>query len=204
MTETTHKLTPKGLATRARIVEAAAQLIYERGVHGTNNELLRRAASVSGSQLNHYFPDKESWVRAVIQWRADNVIALHRREELGELDSLEALRRWADSYIGWEPAGKGGCGYGSLAAEIIKTDLAVHDDLQAGFERWEELFRRGLRKMRDRGVLRPDANPDHLTHVVMAAFQGGMLLAQAAGDVAPLRDALDGALAYIATFTPAG
>jgi hypothetical protein len=37
----------------------------------------------------------------------------------------------------------------------------------------------------------------------MAAFQGGMLLAQIARDAAPLRDALDGALAYVETFATA-
>ena len=53
------KLTAKGKATRARILEHAAELIYTKGVHATNNEQLRRAAGVSGSQLNHYFPSKE-------------------------------------------------------------------------------------------------------------------------------------------------
>ena len=35
-----------------------------------------------------------------------------------------------------------------------------------------------------------DADIDRLAHVLMAAFQGGMLLAQATQDIAPLRDAL--------------
>src|SRR4051794_3582240 len=41
------KLTGKGQATRARILEHAAELIYTKGVHATNNEQLRRAAGVS-------------------------------------------------------------------------------------------------------------------------------------------------------------
>ncbi|MEU1600938.1 helix-turn-helix domain-containing protein, partial [Streptomyces sp. NPDC005708] len=75
-----HKLTDKGQATRARILEHAAELIYTKGVHATNNEQLRRAAGVSGSQLNHYFPTKESLVLAVIAWQADRVLAFHRGE----------------------------------------------------------------------------------------------------------------------------
>ncbi|MGW4610390.1 TetR/AcrR family transcriptional regulator, partial [Streptomyces sp. NPDC004532] len=75
-----HKLTEKGQATRARILEHAAQLIYAKGVHGTNNEQLRRAAGISGSQLNHYFPTKESLVLAVIAWQAESVLTFHRSE----------------------------------------------------------------------------------------------------------------------------
>src|ERR1700722_17937973 len=89
------KLTPKGQAVRQKIIEAAADLIYERGVAGTNNDLFRGAAQISGSQLSHYFPDKESLVRAVIAWRADTMIGLQRDPPVGELDSIPALRAWA-------------------------------------------------------------------------------------------------------------
>jgi hypothetical protein len=64
------------------------------------------------------------------------------------------------------------------------------------------MFRRGLTAMRESGVLRRDADPDRLAHVFMAAYQGGMLLAQGARDEAPLRDALNGALDYLETFRP--
>jgi AcrR family transcriptional regulator len=198
-------LTRKGLATRARIVAVAAELIFVHGVKGTTNEQVRKAAGVSGSQLNHYFPDKESLVRAVISWRADRVIELHQIPQLGGLDTFGALRLWADSAIEREEVCRGGCGYGSLAGEIIKTGTDVREELAAGFERWEDLFRRGLRAMRERGDLTPQAEPGRLTYVLLAAFQGGMLLAQAARDVEPLRAALNGALAHVESFaTPSG
>src|ERR1044072_1024564 len=68
---TPHKLTSKGQATRARILEHAAELIYTKGVHATNNEQLRRAAGMSGSQLNHYFPTKGELVLAVVEWQTE-------------------------------------------------------------------------------------------------------------------------------------
>jgi TetR/AcrR family transcriptional regulator, transcriptional repressor for nem operon len=196
------KLTPKGEATRARIVRAAAGLIYTHGVQGTNNEGVRAATGISGSQLSHYFPDKESLVRAVIAYRADSMLGLHRDSPLGDLDSLTALRAWADSYLDRDDVIEGGCTFGSLVSEILKTDLDMHDEITAGFARWRDKFRDGLQTMRERGELRRDADPDHLAYALMAAFQGGMLLTQAAGHVTPLRHALDGAIAYVATFRP--
>ncbi|MER5529812.1 TetR/AcrR family transcriptional regulator [Streptomyces sp. NPDC002677] len=200
----TRKLTPKGLATRERIIEAAAELIYEHGAQNTNNEQIREAAGVSGSQLTRHFPTKEALVRAVLAWQADNIVARHQAPELGELDSFAALHQWADSYIASQDMLRGGCTFGSLAAEVVKNEPSHRDALAEGFERWQELFRRGLSKMRERGELRPEADPAALAHLLTAAFQGGALLDQAAGESAPLRDALYGALAYIESFAVKG
>src|SRR5260370_744814 len=71
------RLTPKGERARARIVEAAARLIHERGVAGTTLEDVRAAAQVSGSQLYHYFPDKDHLVHAVTDHRPSAICANH-------------------------------------------------------------------------------------------------------------------------------
>ncbi|MGY4978062.1 TetR/AcrR family transcriptional regulator [Streptomyces sp. 900105755] len=198
------KLTPKGLATRERIIAAAAELIYEHGAQNTNNEQIREAAGVSGSQLTRHFPTKEALVRAVLAWQADNIVARHQAPELGELDSFAALHQWADSYIASQDMLRGGCTFGSLAAEVVKAEPSHRAAVADGFERWQALFRRGLSKMRERGELRPEADPAALAHLLTAAFQGGALLDQAAEDSTPLRDALHGALAYIESFAVEG
>lgn len=198
------KLTPKGVATRERILECAAELIYRHGVQGTSNDALRRAAGVSGSQLSHYFPDKESLVRATLAWRADSMMGLREDPPRGPLDTMAALRTWADTYVGRPEVVTGGCSFGSLAAEVLKSDLDVRDAIAEGFARWRAQFRDGLTAMRDRGQLRAEADVDQLATSLMAAFQGGLLLTQAAGDVEPLRQALDAALAHVASFTVDG
>ena len=194
------QFTGKGQATRARILEHAAELIYTKGVHATNNEQLRRAASVSGSQLNHYFPTKESLVLAVIAWQADSVLTLHRNERFDGFDNLEALREWADFYVGYERAYQEGCSLGSLASEIIKTDLDVHDELASAFDQWREIFRDGLQHMQRVSQISTDADPTQLANLLLSAFQGGMLLAQVARDITPLKDALQAAIDYVQTF----
>ncbi len=37
-------------------MQVAADLIYVHGIQGTNNEMVRQSAGISGSQLSHYFP----------------------------------------------------------------------------------------------------------------------------------------------------
>lgn len=195
-----HQLTDKGQATRARILEHAAELIYTKGVHATNNEQLRRAAGVSGSQLNHYFPTKESLVLAVIAWQAERVLTFHRSERFACFDNLDAFRAWADFYVGYERAYQEGCSLGSLASEIIKTDLDVHDKLASAFDQWRDIFRDGIERMQQLSRISAEADPTQLANLLLAAFQGGMLLAQVARDIAPLKDALQTAIDYVQTF----
>jgi TetR/AcrR family transcriptional regulator, transcriptional repressor for nem operon len=82
------RLTPKGERTRARIVEAAARLIYERGVAGTTLDDVKTAAEVSGSQMYHYFPDKDELVQAVITHQADVIAGSQRQADLGSTGGL--------------------------------------------------------------------------------------------------------------------
>jgi len=196
------ELTSKGQATRARIVGVAADLMTARGVSAVSMLDVRKAANVSGSQLSHYFGDKQSLIRAVIAHQADAVIHLHQAPELGQLDSFNALELWAKLNIeSLESRNcQGGCSYGSLAGELAECDPAVRTDLAAGFARWEELFRHGITLMRDRGDLRPDADPDQLSYAIMAALQGGMLLGQTARDATPLRAALRSVLEYLRSY----
>ena len=90
------RLTPKGERTRARIVEKAAALIHERGVAGTFLEDVKAAAEVSGSQLYHYFPDKDDLVQAVIDYQADAIVDRHRQA----LDNTNGVLRHAWSANG--------------------------------------------------------------------------------------------------------
>ncbi|HEY2520036.1 MAG TPA: TetR/AcrR family transcriptional regulator [Streptosporangiaceae bacterium] len=196
------RLTPKGRATRERIVAAAAELIFRHGVAGTSIDDVRRAAGVSGSQMTHYFADKHSLIRAVIAWQADTVIGLHQQPTLNGLASFESLELWAELNIARqrEASCAGGCRFGSLAGELAETDPETRADLAAGFARWEELFRNGLRAMRDRGDLRPDADPDELAAGLLAALQGGMLLTQTTRDIRYVEAALKTALDHVRSY----
>lgn len=196
------RFTAKGMATRARIIDGAAELIFEHGVNGTSLDDVRRAVGVSGSQISHYFTDKQDLTRQVVAARTDFVVAFHTQEALGHLDTLESLRAWAD--LCWTQDGENylriGCVYGSLTGELLEADDAVLDDLADGYERWLQVFEDGLTAMRQRGELTHDADPRHLAVAMVAAHQGGTLLAHVTGSAEPFRTAVNAALEYVASF----
>src|ERR1700734_2663245 len=90
------RLTAKGRATRDRIVKVAAELILSDGLSALNMDALRKAASVSGSQLAHYFTDKRALIRAVVARQIDTVLEFHRQSKLRELDTFDDFGRWID------------------------------------------------------------------------------------------------------------
>ncbi len=112
------RLTPKGerTRTRARIIGAAARLIYERGAAGTTLDDVRKAAEVSGSQLYHYFADKDELVQAVIGHQAEVIVGNQRHADLGTVEGLSA---WRDMVIAVAKSadGMGGCPLGSLGSQ---------------------------------------------------------------------------------------
>lgn len=195
------RLTSKGRATRSRIVAAASQLMFERGVAGTSTEDVQAAAGVSSSQLYHYFDDKQHLVRAVIAHQTEAVLSA-QQPVLSRLDSIPALQAWRDLVVDLQAARDcvGGCPIGSLASELSEIDPAARAELVAGFARWEGAIRDGLTAMRDRGELRADADPARLATATLAGLQGGLLLTQVRRDTAPLEAALDMAIAHVASF----
>jgi AcrR family transcriptional regulator len=194
------ELTPKGRATRDRIVAAAADLMSEQGVAETSLQDVQQAARVSGSQMYHYFGDKASLVHAVIAWQGQTVFD-RQRPWLDRLDSLKGIRAWRDYVVSAmrRRECRGGCPIGSLASELSDVDPAARADLGAVFLRWVSWIRDGLQAMQDRGDLRADANTTELAYALLAAAEGGLLLAKALRDVTPLELALDTVVERIAS-----
>src|SRR6201989_568951 len=137
------RLTPKGARTRARIVEEAAALIHERGVAGTTLDDVKVAAGVSGSQMYHYFPDKDELVQAVIDYNADGIVS-RNRQAFGSANGVEAWRKMVIAAAKRTKA-KGGCALGSLVGQLAESDPEARALLAAGVDRWGGALCGGLR-----------------------------------------------------------
>src|SRR5579885_2358523 len=189
------RLTPKGARTRARIVEGAATLIHERGVAGTTLEDVRVAAEVSGSQMYHYFPDKNQLVQAVIDYQADAIVN-RQRQVLGSANGVEAWRNMVITAARRTHA-KGGCQLGSLVGQLAESDPEARALIASGFDHWAAAISEGLRSLHAEGKLTPRIDPDDLATTLLATLEGGLLLAQAQRSTRPFETAIDTLLALI-------
>jgi TetR/AcrR family transcriptional repressor of nem operon len=194
-------LTARGAATRDRIVQAAADLMYAKGVHATTLDDVREATGTSKSQLYRHFPDKDSLVHAVIALRGQQVMT-RETQRLGRFNSFNGLVRWRNALIKANALQNGayGCALGSMASELSDQDEQARTLLADLFKTWEALIAAGLERMQAKGTLKPDADPEQLAVGLMAALQGGYLLANAAHDVRPMEIALDQALEHLKSY----
>ena len=196
------RLTAKGRATRDRIVQAAAQLIVTDGLSVSNMDNVRRAASVSGSQLAHYFADKGELIRAVIRRQVDVVLDFHRQPALRQLRSFDDFERWIDLNMRYlRRIGYAGTPtYHALAAQLAKSDESTRDALAAGYWQWIDLLQKAIRQMKDDGILVADADPRQLALVIVSAHQGDGTLAFTYRADWPHADATRFAVNYLRMF----
>ncbi|WP_345764500.1 TetR/AcrR family transcriptional regulator [Diaminobutyricibacter sp. McL0608] len=195
---TTRRLTARGAKTRERIVTAAADLMYVGGVGATTLDDVVAASGVSKSQLYHHFTGKDAVVRAVIDLMGERVIE-RERDALGHVSTFAGLRRWRDALVQNNALRNGayGCALGSFASEVADHDEIARRALSALFTEWQDLLSGVLRRLQDSGALPAEAPVEQLATGLMGALQGGYMLAQTAGDVAPMATSIDMALAHI-------
>ncbi|MCW2783732.1 MAG: transcriptional regulator, TetR family [Marmoricola sp.] len=185
------KLTSKGAATRRRIVEAAADLMFVHGVAGTTLDQVRDHAGVSSSQIYHYFADKDALVRAVIDFQNDAVVS-EQESAFAQLDSVAALRSWRDEVVAHQRRVQcqGGCPIAALGSQLGELDHDARSGVAAGFHRWQAAIRQGFDAMLDNGTLPAGTDVDALSTAMLASLQGGLLLCQMHRSTAPLEAAM--------------
>jgi AcrR family transcriptional regulator len=178
-------------------VNAAADLIRANGVANTSLDEVLEASKASKSQLYHYFADKDDLVLAVIQRQTECVLATHE-PLLRKLNSIAGLRRWRDAVVDLTRKAHcaGGCPLGSLASELAESSRP-RAALADGFARWESYFVAGFGEIQSRARNKSAVDLSELAEALLAALQGGLLLAQTMRSTRPLERSLDMAVDHV-------
>ncbi|WP_326822391.1 TetR/AcrR family transcriptional regulator [Streptosporangium sp. NBC_01756] len=197
-------LTRKGAATRARIVDAAAELISVKGAAQTCLDDIRAATGTSKSQLFHYFPEgKAQLLLAVARLQAEQVLQ-DQRPLLEKLDSWEAWEEWRQLVLDLYAAKLEYCPLTALTGSFPKNDPAIRALISDLFERWQAYLAHGIELMRAHGALDAAADPRRLAMAILAAVQGGVAMGRATGSLQALDVALEVALDHLRTFATTG
>jgi AcrR family transcriptional regulator len=169
------------------------------GVANTSLDSVLEASRASKSQLYHYFKNKDDLVLAVIRRQTECVLETHEALLRG-LSSISGLRRWRDAVVELTQRDgcAGGCPLGSLASELGELPLP-RAALANSFAEWQFYFEAGFARIQARLGSSPSSNLAELAEAMLAALQGGLLLAQTARSTRPLELALDMAIDHVAT-----
>ncbi|GAA3646398.1 TetR/AcrR family transcriptional regulator [Nonomuraea antimicrobica] len=188
-------LTPKGRATRARIVEGAAEVLREKGVAFATLDDVRARTGTSKSQLFHYFPDgKDQLLLAVAQYEADRVLD-DQQPYLGCLDSWDAWYRWRDVVVRRYEEQGDHCPLGSLFLQIGRSTPGARAIVVELMRQWQASLAQGVRALQAGGRLPGSFDADQAAAALLAGIQGGVSIMLSTGESAHLRAALDWGIA---------
>jgi hypothetical protein len=132
-----------------------------------------------------------------VEARLGRLLAI-QEQLLINLHSVRDFVHWRDEVVRLEQRRDDGIRpLGDLAELLAEGDEAGRSVVRAGFAAWESLLAGGITRVRDSGELAADADPERLATGLMAALQGGLILARTTRDVRRLEVALDLALGYV-------
>jgi len=191
--------TRRGRESKARIVAAAASLMYERGVTTTSVDDVLHASGAGKSQFYHYFSGKEQLVGEVLRHQLELVLEEQSRFRL---DTWEGIHAWFDALVKMQQTRRRflGCPLGSIAGEVIEHGDRLREAAAQAFIRWESALAQGLETMRAQGLLRKRSDPQALAETTIATVQGGYLLSSAKRDIASMRNAVAAARRDLESF----
>ncbi len=181
---------------RERLVRAAARLFLTRSYQAVGVDELCAAADVRKGSFYHFFRAKSDLAKAVIDRHAAALWA--RLDEAGAVadaaaespsgasDAAARLHAVADAIGAIQAAFQErfgrivGCPFGNLAAELATTDDALREHVAAVFDEWERRLAPLCHQAAAEGSLRPGVDPDRFARILIAQFQGMILLGKTA------------------------
>ena len=192
----TAKLTPKGAATRDRIIQGASAEIRENGVTATLDDIRIRTGT-SKSQLFHYFPDgREQLLLAVARYEADRVLA-DQQPQLGDLTSWASWLAWRDAVVARYREQGQQCPLSALTTQLGRATPGAQAVVSELIGQWQAEIAAGVRHMQAAGEIAPELDPVRTAAAIVAGIQGGVVMLMSTGDTTPLEAALDLSIAYL-------
>jgi TetR/AcrR family transcriptional repressor of nem operon len=181
---------PRALATRERIVRAAAGLFALKGFHDTKLEEILRTAEVTTGAFFHHFQNKDDLGFAEIDRHMQR-----RRQLLNEIEeelpasrdegALTPVFRRLDAIAEMarrRQRAKGGCVIGNLSASLSDTHDAFRRRLAECFDEMAQEFEPHLATAAKEHGLSGRVDAMELARYIVTVIEGAILLARARRD----------------------
>lgn len=193
----TEPTTERGRRTVERVIDAACVLFARQGIRATTLDQVGAESGTGRGQLYLFFGGKSDLVTEVVTRQVERVLAA-QQPLLDSFGTAAEVREWcriaADQYAQDDPVR---CPIGSLVYELAEQEPDAQTVLASGFARWQEALAAGLARVQARGELADGADPDAVAALLLAAYEGGILLAGVHGRTDVLRQALAGVTSVV-------
>ena len=174
-----------GRDTKARIIEAAMELFWEKGYGSTSIADILGRSQVNSGSLYHYFPGKQDLLVAVLECYRDGIgPMLLEPAWAGVADPIERIFALLAKYrqLIVQTECSYGCPIGSLALELHEPDPAVRERIAQNFDGWTGAVRECLDAAGER--LPPDLDRQAAAEFVLTVMEGAVMQSRTYRDVA--------------------
>ncbi len=168
---------------RSRLIAAMTEAMQRRGLHGSGLTELLAAAKAPKGVLYHHFPGGKTELAVAAVEATVERLCIMLDERMASGDPAVALMAWINgaqkrmAASGYEQ----GCPLATIALETTAQDVEIRAALGAGFAR----IRTGIGEALARAGY-DAATAGSLAALLVAAYEGGLLQARAAGTPEPM------------------
>ncbi|OIK23163.1 TetR/AcrR family transcriptional regulator [Streptomyces malaysiense] len=176
--------------TKEHLVEAAAELLWERGYAATSPAMIQKRSRTGQGSMYHHFSGKADLAVTAIRHSAEQLRLATETALGGGATALERI----GAYLDMERNPLAGCRVGRLVQD---PDVVADEQLRAPVAEFFGWLRQRVAGVLAEGVrtgeLRADTDPEAMASLVIATVQGGYVLARAQQDQAAFRQATEAA-----------
>ncbi len=170
-------------------------------MNGTGLNEILNSSKAGKSQLYHYFGSKQNLIREVLHLYAEKVFQETDRF-MTTIESLDEFEKLIDGItrLSQSDGHIVGCLAGSIAAELAPQEEVIRLDIVHIFERWKNLFSKGLVRLQAKSILDSQVNTEYLAEHFLIATQGAMLMAKTMKDTRVIDRDMRKAIQYLCSF----
>ena len=169
--------------TREHMIETTASLVHRQGFYGTSlNEILLESGAPRGSLYYHFPGGKEELVLEATRQGVAIVTQLLKEVLTSSPGPAEGVRAFVEAAA--HVLRDSGYVFGCPVAPIVldsPESSALAEVCQEALEEWQQVFVEGLGSA---GIERGRA--ESLATMIVCGLEGGLILARARRDIAPL------------------
>ncbi len=176
---------------RTKLLDAAKQLVWDRGVEATSPNMLLARSGVGQGSLYHHFGSKAEWAEAAIAALAADLTVETDEVFSAHATGAEQLR----AYLTKPRTALDGCRLGRLAFDPeVRANDALRAPISAYFHHLRSLLRPAVRATGADDV-------DGVVEAICAVVQGGFVTSRLSDDAGALERACHGLLSLLTTPT---